>query len=192
MSQRKAAPKPIGLAAFAKLCGVSVPTMKEHLKDAPQDTSWLQRGRLGQSYRIVPGPGKDWFEARRAAIGSTITAEQWNKAEVRAHMAGADFKPEDLILPGKRRAEEYKALREEIAYRKELGDVAPVAEVEQLLADVMVRMSKALRDMPGALRRKFNLDREVETWLYDQMAAQLKLANDRLQAAYSQPDYQPA
>jgi phage terminase Nu1 subunit (DNA packaging protein) len=176
----------LNLEAFADLCGVTPRTMQQHLKQAPVNAPWLlDRGGPGRSYRIEPHEGAAWFRARRTPTATRLTEEQQQRlAGVRANMLGEGVAHEDLILSGKRRYEEYKAAEAELAYRKALGELCPVAEMHDALTDLVIRYRSALAHIPAAMRRRFNLEREAEDWLYQTIADGLKEMVRGLDAAF--------
>jgi phage terminase Nu1 subunit (DNA packaging protein) len=181
------------LKGLAVICGVSAPTMQLALKEAPTGAKWLiERGGRGRGYKILARDGAAWFKRhkqQRAAAAAAPSAEEHDLARLRKHMLGDGASLEDLLLPGKRRYEEYKAAEAELAYRKALGELCPVAEMHDALTDLVIRYRSALTHIPAAMRRRYSLEREAEDWLYQTIADGLKEMVRGLDAAFH-ADYQ--
>jgi len=153
----------VTLDEFASICGVTPETMRNHLKQAPASAEWLiERGSRGRGYKIAAAGAVAWYQSRSAG-GDDVDARSAAMAELRMQMLGDAGDDEGLGFTGKQRYEEYKAGEAELAYRQAIGELCRIAEVAAETVNAVIELRRGLQGVGPTIRRKFNLDREVET-----------------------------
>lgn len=171
----------VSLDEFASLCGVTPETMRGHLKQAPANAEWmLERGRRGVGYKIAAEAALAWWRKRADGAGEDEVRQQ-RLAELRLQMLGGDADDEDLVLTGKQRYDEYRAGQAELDYRTAIGELCRVADVEGETANAAIELRRQLKEVGRIIRRRFNLDPEVE-------AAIDELLGEKLQAFVTKLD----
>lgn len=161
--KRKAAELIVSLDEFASICGVTPETMRKHLAQAPADAPWLiERGRRGVGYKIAAGGAVAWWRTRSAG-GGEDDAKLAAIAELRMQMLGDAGDDDGLLLTGKQRYEEYKAGEAELLYRRTIGELCRVADIEAETSNAAIELRRQLQGVGPAIRRQFSLAKEVET-----------------------------
>jgi phage terminase Nu1 subunit (DNA packaging protein) len=164
----------VNLDEFASLCGVTPETMRGHLKVAPADAKWiLERGARGRGYKIAAQAALEWWRKRTANDGEDADRRQ-RLAELRLQMMGGDAGEEDVLLTGKQRYEEYRAGEAELAYRQAIGELARLADIENELVNSVIELRRQLQGVGRSIRRKFGLDRDVESAIDELIGKRLK------------------
>lgn len=180
--KRKANELIVSLDEFAALCGITAETMRSHLKQAPVDADWmLVRGSRGVGYKIAAQAALEWWRGRSAG-GDADDLRRQQMAELRLQMLGDAGDDEGLLLTGKQRYEEYKAGEAELAYRQSIGELCRVADIEGETVNAVIELRRELQKVAPTIRRKFNLDREVETAIHDLIADKLQVFVKKLDA----------
>ncbi|WP_156359623.1 hypothetical protein [Sphingomonas sp. Leaf28] len=170
----------VSLDEFASLCGVTPETMRNHLKQAPAEADWLlARGRRGVGYKIAAEAALAWYRTRGAGDGID-NARQQALAELRLQMLGDAGDDDGLLLTGKQRYEEFKAGEAELVYRQSIGELCRVADIEGETVNAVIELRRQLQAIGPTIRRRFALDREVETAIDDLIAEKLKQFVDKL------------
>lgn len=171
--KRKASELIVTLDEFASICGVTPETMRKHLSTAPVDAAWLiERGGRGRGYKIAAGGAVAWYQSRSAG-GDDVDARSAALAELRMQMLGDAGDDEGLGFTGKQRYEEYKAGEAELAYRQAIGELCRIAEVAAVTVNAVIELRRGLQGIGPTIRRKFNLDREVENAIEELIAEKL-------------------
>lgn len=161
--KRKASELVVSLDEFASICGVTPETMRKHLAQAPADAPWLiERGRRGVGYKIAAGGAVAWWRTRSAG-GGEDDAKLAAIAELRMQMLGDAGDDDGLLLTGKQRYEEYKAGEAELLYRRTIGELCRVADIEAETSNAAIELRRQLQGVGPAIRRQFSLAKEVET-----------------------------
>lgn len=161
--KRKASELVVSLDEFASICGVTPETMRKHLAQAPADAPWLiERGRRGVGYKIAAGGAVAWWRTRSAG-GGEDDAKLAAIAELRMQMLGDAGDDDGLLLTGKQRYEEYKAGEAELLYRRTIGELCRVADIEAETSNAAIELRRQLQGVGPAIRRQFALAKEVET-----------------------------
>ncbi len=171
--RRKPAELIVSLDEIASICSVTPETMRKHLAQAPADADWLiEKGRRGVGYKIAAAGAVAWWKAR--ALGSADDeAKSAALAELRMQMLGDAGDDEGLLLTGKQRYEEYKAGEAELAYRELIGELCRVAEIEGETANAVIELRRQLQGVGRTIRRRFNLDADVEMAIGDVLREKL-------------------
>ena len=161
--KRKASELVVSLDEFASICGVTPETMRKHLAQAPADAAWLiERGRRGVGYKIAAGGAVAWWRTRSTG-GGEDDAKLAAIAELRMQMLGDAGDDDGMLLTGKQRYEEYKAGEAELLYRKTIGELCRVADIEAETSNAAIELRRQLQGVGPAIRRQFALAKEVET-----------------------------
>lgn len=151
----------VSLDELASICGVTPETMRKHLKSAPDDADWLlERGRRGVGYRILAGGAVAWWKSR-AGEGGEDDARRSALAEWRLTALG-DLADEDgPALTGKERYDEFRAAEAELNYRKKIGELCRVIEIEDHTVNAVIELRRQLQTVGSTIRRDFGLSREI-------------------------------
>ncbi|WP_230770673.1 hypothetical protein [Sphingomonas sp. Leaf4] len=162
----------VTLDELASICGVTPETMRKHLKAAPDDADWLlERGRAGVSYQILAAGAVDWWKAREQGGGEDAARRavlaQWRQAAL------GDLADSENELTGKQRYEEFRAAQAELNYRMLIGELCRAAEVEDHTVNAVIELRRKLQQVGAAIRRQFNLSREVEDAIEAKIGEQL-------------------
>ncbi|MBB5714531.1 hypothetical protein [Sphingomonas aerophila] len=137
--------------------------MRKHLAQAPADAPWLiERGRRGVGYKIAAGGAVAWWRTRSVG-GGEDDAKLAAIAELRMQMLGDAGDDDGLLLTGKQRYEEYKAGEAELLYRRTIGELCRVADIEAETSNAAIELRRQLQGVGPAIRRQFGLAKEVET-----------------------------
>ncbi len=180
--KRKPSDLIVTLDEFASICSVTPETMRKHLATAPADAEWLhERGRRGVGYKIAAAGAVAWYQSR-AAGGGEADARSAALTELRMQMLGDTGDDEGLGLTGKQRYEEYKAGEAELAYRQSIGELCRIAEIEAETVNAIIELRRALLSVGPTIRRKFNLDREIEIAIEKTIADALATLVEKLDA----------
>lgn len=161
--KRSASELIVSLDEFASICGVTPETMRKNLKEAPTDAPWLvERGRRGVGYKIAAAGAVAWWR-NRSAGGGEDDAKLAAIAELRMQMLGDAGDDEGMLLTGKQRYEEYRAGEAELLYRKTIGELCRIADIEAETSNAAIELRRQLQGVGPAIRREFGLGKEVET-----------------------------
>ena len=161
--KRKASEIIVSLDEFASICGVTPETMRKHLAQAPADAPWLiERGRRGVGYKIAAAGAVAWWRSRSSA-GSDDEARLAQLAEWRMQSLGDAGDDDGLLLTGKQRYEEFRAAEAELLYRRTIGELCRVADIEAETSNATIELRRQLQGVGPAIRRQFALAKEVET-----------------------------
>lgn len=172
--KRRTAELIVNLDEFASLCGVSRETMRDHLKTAPPKAPWiLERGTRGRGYKIAAEAAVAWWQKRSVATGEDDVRLQ-RMAQMRLTLMGGDASEEDLVLTGKQRGDEFKAGMAELEYREAMGELVRASDIEAETVNAVIELRRQLQGVGRKIRRKFNLEREVEDGIDELIAEQLR------------------
>lgn len=161
--RRKPAELIVSLDEFASICGVTPETMRKHLAQAPADAAWMvEKGRRGVGYKIAAAGAVAWWKSRSAGGSDDDDVRSAALAELRMQMLGDAGDDEGLVLTGKQRWDEYRAGEAELAYRRAIGELCRVAEVEGETANAVIELRRQLQGVGRTIRRKFELPADVE------------------------------
>ena len=164
----------VNLDEFASICGVSRETMRDHLKTAPPKAAWiLERGTRGRGYKIAAEAAVQWWQKRSSATGED-DAKLQRMAQMRLTLMGGDANEDDLVLSGKQRGDEFKAGLAELEYRETMGELVRASDIEAETVNAVIELRRQLQGIGRKIRRRFNLEREVEDAIDDLIAEQLR------------------
>jgi phage terminase Nu1 subunit (DNA packaging protein) len=162
--KRRSAELIVNLDELASICSVTPETMRTHLASAPADADWIaQRGRRGVGYKLKAEGAVAWWRGRSSETDSADDARRRQLAELRMQMLGGDAEESDLLLTGKQRREEFLAGQAELSYREAMGELVRAADVDAELANAAIELRRQLQEVGRVIRRKFGLDKDVET-----------------------------
>ena len=183
---RKASPRrPAGelivsLDELASILGVTPETMRSHLKQAPANADWLiERGRRGVGYKIAAAGAVAWWRSRSGG-DSEDDSRRAALAEWRLTSLGDAGDDEGFGLTGKQRSDEYAAAIRELEFRKLIGQLCLVGDVEDETANAVIELRRELQGIGSTVRRRFGFEREVETAIDDAIADKLKAFVEKL------------
>lgn len=180
--KRKSAELIVSLDEFASICGVTPNTMRAHLKAAPANADWLlEQGRRGVGYKIAAAGAVEWWRTRSTG-GDESEGRSAALAEMRLQMLGDAGDDEGLLLTGKQRYEEYRAGEAELEYRKLIGELARVADIETETVNAVIELRRQLQTVGRTIRLQFDLPQDVEDAIDALLAERLKLFVEKLDA----------
>jgi hypothetical protein len=160
---RLAAMNAVSLSEMAVILGVSEPTLRRRLADAPPSVI-LKRGTHGDAYEIDPHAAAAWWQALKSADDAEAAQRRDRISALQLELLGDDAALADANLGTISATEQRAALEAELAaikLGKERGELVRADEVLARLSEFMQATASSFTDLPVKLSRRVEVPPEV-------------------------------
>jgi hypothetical protein len=157
----------VSLGEFAGLVGVSVPTLRSRLADAP-DGVILSRGKNGESYKIDPRAGVAWWKSLAAAAEAERNERIEKIQSLQLELLGDDTALGSHEIDGLTPAEQNAQLAAELTALKlgrERGELVRASDVEAAAGSFMMVIKDRYTTMVDRLRKRVDLSEDIAATL---------------------------